>query len=156
MQSWDTASKGGAENDWSVCTTWAIKDHKFYLLHVHRARHDYPDLKQAAVRLAKRFEPKRLLIEDAGTGTALIAELKREGIFTKPIRPTHDKVTRMSVQSAKLEAGAVFLPHQAPWLMDYEAELLAFPSAKFDDQVDSTSQALEHGSRPLSLIEAWD
>jgi hypothetical protein len=22
LQSWDTASKGGPDNDWSVCTTW--------------------------------------------------------------------------------------------------------------------------------------
>jgi hypothetical protein len=24
LQSWDTASKGGPENDWSVCTTWIL------------------------------------------------------------------------------------------------------------------------------------
>src|SRR5215203_5551382 len=31
IQSWDTASKGGAENDWSACTTW--------LYHIHDKRH---------------------------------------------------------------------------------------------------------------------
>jgi predicted phage terminase large subunit-like protein len=156
VQSWDTASKGGAQNDWSVCTTWVFKDQRFYLLDVHRARYDYPALKHAAIRMHKRFDPDHLLIEDAGTGTSLIAELKREGIFARPIRPNHDKITRMSVQSAKFEAGAVYLPHQAPWLSDFEAELLAFPGAKFDDQVDSTSQALEHGSRRLTLMDVLD
>ena len=24
LQSWDTASKGGPDNDWSVCTTWIV------------------------------------------------------------------------------------------------------------------------------------
>ena len=26
LQSWDTASKGGPENDFSVCTTWIYRD----------------------------------------------------------------------------------------------------------------------------------
>jgi hypothetical protein len=44
IQSWDTACKGGAENDWSVCTTWLIENRQFYLLAVDRGRYDYPDL----------------------------------------------------------------------------------------------------------------
>jgi hypothetical protein len=35
------------------------------------------------------------------------------------------------------------LPRQAPWLAGYEIELLDFPSAKYDDQIDSTVQFLE-------------
>ena len=29
------------------------------------------------------------------------------------------------------------LPKEAPWLADFEAELLAFPSGRYDDQVDA-------------------
>jgi hypothetical protein len=32
-------------------------------------------------------------------------------------------------QSAKIEAGAVHLPHHAPWLDDLRSEILAFPRA---------------------------
>jgi predicted phage terminase large subunit-like protein len=46
----------------------------------------------------------------------------------------------MSNQSAKIEAGQVWLPEQAPWLETFKAEMLAFPNGKFDDQVDSVSQ----------------
>ena len=35
------------------------------------------------------------------------------------------------------------VPSQAPWLADYEQELLSFPLSKHDDQVDSTAQALK-------------
>ena len=42
IQSWDTASKLGAENDWSVCTTWQVEDNTYYLLDVERRRLDYP------------------------------------------------------------------------------------------------------------------
>ena len=36
------------------------------------------------------------------------------------------------------------LPREAPWLGQYLSELLAFPLGKHDDQVDSTSQALNY------------
>src|SRR5262245_66452914 len=45
LQSWDTAAKGGPDNDWSVCTTWLKIEQRWYLLDVYRARVDYPTLK---------------------------------------------------------------------------------------------------------------
>jgi predicted phage terminase large subunit-like protein len=53
-----------------------------------------------------------------------------------------DKVTRMSVRSPAIEAGQFHLPASAPWLADFEAELLSFPNGRFDDQVDTVSQLL--------------
>jgi hypothetical protein len=45
LQSWDTASKGGPDNDWSVCTTWIVTRKKhWYLIDVWRQRVDYPTL----------------------------------------------------------------------------------------------------------------
>src|SRR5215204_3124982 len=78
IQSWDTASKGGPENDWSVCTTWLFQDGLYYLLHVERGRYDYPELKKRAEALAQRYNPTKLLIEDTGTGSALVQELRLE------------------------------------------------------------------------------
>jgi predicted phage terminase large subunit-like protein len=49
---------------------------------------------------------------------------------------------RMHAQSSKIEAGQVYLPDQAPWLRDFETEMMQFPNGKFDDQVDSVSQFL--------------
>jgi predicted phage terminase large subunit-like protein len=42
------------------------------------------------------------------------------------------------------EVGCVLLRRSAPWLVEYVRELTLFPGCKFDDQVDTTSQALEH------------
>ena len=55
---------------------------------------------------------------------------------------------RMSAQSAKIEAGYVLLPERAPWLQDFQTEILQFPAGKHDDQVDSLSQFLNWVSRP--------
>src|SRR5262245_32875660 len=52
-------------------------------------------------------------------------------------RPKADKEVRMSQHEGRFEAGNVLLPKEAPWLADFESELLAFPSGRYDDQVDA-------------------
>ena len=143
LQSWDTASKGGPENDFSVCTTWFVsRDRRWYLIDVWRKRVDYPELKAAVRFLASRHAADRVLVEDAGAGTSLVQELLGEVDNILAVKPDRDKITRMSVVSAKFESGLVFLPERAPWLADFEAELFAFPGSRHDDQCDSVSQAL--------------
>jgi predicted phage terminase large subunit-like protein len=89
-------------------------------------------------------EAGQILIEDAGVGTALVQELRGSQFSVIPIKPEHDKMTRMSIQSGKFESGRVYFPERASWLPELEAELLAFPGSRHDDQVDSISQALAH------------
>jgi phage terminase large subunit-like protein len=43
----------------------------------------------------------------------------------------------MAQHEGRFEAGLVLLPKEAPWLADLEAELLAFPNGRYDDQVDA-------------------
>jgi len=144
--SWDTAAKGGAQNDWSVCTTWLLEDNYYYLLDLTRGRFEYPELRDTALALARRFEPQTILVEDASTGISLAQELRRGpryyGVQAIPIH--HDKIGRLFVQQAKFAAGLVLFPRHAPFLPALEAELLTFPQGKHDDQVDSISQALAH------------
>ena len=78
MQSWDTAFKGGALNDPSVCGTWAETESGFYLLHVARRRLEYPALKRAAMSLAAKWSPDAILIEDKASGQSLIQDLRAE------------------------------------------------------------------------------
>jgi predicted phage terminase large subunit-like protein len=144
LQSWDTASKGGPENDFSVCTTWIVgRDKKWYLVNVWRGRVDYPGLKEGVQSLATSWKPSRILVEDSGAGTSLVQEMRGLVSGIIPVTPKTDKVSRMAVASAKFEAGQVLLPEWAPWLPDLEAELFTFPAARHDDQCDSISQALE-------------
>jgi hypothetical protein len=66
------------------------------------------------------------------------------GGMTRPIgvKPEGSKVDRMVAQSAKIEAGHVYLPNSASWLGEFLTELLSFPYGRHDDQVDSVSQFL--------------
>ena len=151
LQSWDTAAKGGPDNDWSVCTTWlSTNDNQFYLRDVWRGRVDYPTLKAKVQELAKQWGARQVLIEEAGTAIGLLAELRFHVRGLTRIKPDRDKLTRMSIASAIFEAGQVHFPERAPWLAELEAELFSFPGSRHDDQVDSISQVLNH-ARSSSL-----
>jgi len=142
-QSWDTASKGADVNSFSVCTTWLRRGADHYLLDVFRKRLEYPALKKQVEALAERWKPDAVLIEDKGSGTSLIQNLRQEGrVMPLPIQPVGDKIVRASAQSAKIEGGHVLLPEKASWLEDFRLEIMAFPHGRFDDQVDSVSQYL--------------
>jgi predicted phage terminase large subunit-like protein len=156
-QSWDTASKGGPENDWSVCTTWIVTPKKqWYLVDVWRRRVDYPTLKAAGQSLAAQWKARRVLVEDAGAGTALVQELRGKVGGIIAVKPAGDKVSRMAIASAKFEARQVLLPERAPWLADLEAELFVFPGSRHDDQCDSISQALDQNTSFLAWLTPTD
>ena len=58
-------------------------------------------------------------------------------------KPKAGKVERLHGATPMFESGQVLLPDTAGWLEAYLHELCAFPRGKHDDQVDSTTQALE-------------
>ena len=144
-QSWDTAIKDGELNDYSVGITIMVKDGRHYILDVFRQKLDYPTLRRVIELRASQYPATRVLIEDKGAGSSLIQDLRR----TTPLRPIPfapegDKVSRFVCQTAVIERGDVLLPRQAPWLEEFRRELLQFPHARNDDQVDALSQYLAH------------
>jgi len=146
VQSWDVAGTTADSSDWSVCTTWAMDRKSFYLVDLWRGRLQYPDLKRKVIALQEHHGADMVLIEKAGLGLNLVQDLMADSPvrFPRPIgiTPKGDKLTRMEAESARIEAGHVLLPRDAPWMDTYLNELLAFPNGRHDDQVDSTSQFL--------------
>ncbi|QMV45811.1 phage terminase large subunit [Wolbachia pipientis] len=143
-QSWDTAVSISDSSGFSVCTTWAKADNKFYLLDVYRAKLEYPKLKEQVLSLAARWKPHAILIEAKTSGQQLIQELKTNSdLPVIEIVPHSGKLARFYRIVPIIESGKVFLPHQAVWLSDFEYEILMFPEARHDDQVDSTVQYLQ-------------
>jgi predicted phage terminase large subunit-like protein len=151
IQSWDTANKATELSDYSVCTTWGQKDRRLYLIHVLRKRLNYPELKRAVREQWQAFDANVILIEDKASGTQLIQELIQEGIYAvRKYEPQADKTMRMHAQTGMIENGFVYLPSDAHWLDIYLHEVTTFPGSTYDDQVDSTAQALEWVSRSRS------
>jgi predicted phage terminase large subunit-like protein len=144
VQSWDTAYKAEELSDYSVCTTWRVRDKHYYLQHVLRDKLLYPDLKKKVIDHARDYQADVVIVENKGSGMALIDDLRRSGEIATLVSfdPENDKVTRMAAQSAKIEAHQVHLPASASWLDDFRTELLQFPKGRHNDQVDSLSQFL--------------
>lgn len=144
IQSWDTASKQSDFADYSVGTSWVRHDKNLYLVDVVRAKMEYPDLKRMVHAKAQAFQPDAVLIEDKASGIQLVQELREEGLHAvKAVKPKGDKIARLVAQTPVIENGHVYLPEGASWLQDYVKELSSFPATRYNDQVDSTSQALE-------------
>lgn len=142
--SWDTASTISDTADWSVGTVWAANGLNYYLLDVIREQLEAPELRRRIIDVSEHWEADATLIEATELGRALATELRRSSQLSPILRrPLYDKRARLEVQAVRFESGEVHLPREAPWLGAYVSELLAFPTGKHDDQVDSTSQALD-------------
>jgi predicted phage terminase large subunit-like protein len=142
---WDTASTLSEASDWSVGTVWGAVGLDYYLLEVVRDRFEAPDLRHAIVALSERWGADVTLIEKTQLGHALLQDLRRtRALAPILVEPRYDKEARLLAQSARFEAGQVYLPTEAPWLGAYIGELLAFPNGRHDDQVDATTYALHY------------
>lgn len=159
IQSWDTASKEGLTNSYSVCTTWLLHKDSYYLVDLCRMKLTFPALRDMAAVLANNHKPRYVLIEDASTGPALAAELKLvQRATVKLVKPQQDKQVRLYSQQALFEAGRVLFPRQAPWLRVFLDELVSFPEGPYSDQVDSLSQALafKGGYDPGAIADFYE
>ena len=135
----------GEGNDYNVCTTWGILGERFYLLDIFREQLNYPDLRRNVIRLRRELRATMVLVEWAGSGVSLFQDLDGYGgDRINYCEPKDNKVTRVAHQSAKFEAGHVYLPRKASWLSAFETEIAAFPNGRHDDQVDSMTMFLRN------------
>ncbi|MEY2392838.1 phage terminase large subunit [Wolbachia endosymbiont of Tettigetta isshikii] len=154
-QSWDTTVSTSNSSNFSVCTTWTKASNKFYLLDVYRAKLEYQKLKEQVLSLAARWTPHAVLIEAKTSGQQLVQELKASSeLPIIEIVPYDDKLARFHQIVPIIESGKVFLPHQAIRLNDFEYEILMFPEAHYNDQVDSTVQYLQWIRESTSRVAA--
>lgn len=145
ITSWDTASTLGENSDWSVGTIWGYSDGAFYLRDVIRVKMETPELIRLIEKTHCEYKADLTLIEDGDLGRAIVQSLRGSSRHCQPriVRPRLAKIERMQARAVLFETGKVLLPREASWLAAYQQELLGFPNSRHDDQVDSTSQALQ-------------
>jgi len=150
IQSWDFAFKDTNDGSFVVGQVWGRKGADKYLLDQVRAKLSFTESIRAIVSLTSKWpQAQAKLIEDRANGTAIINALRHQISGMLPVVPNGTKVERLNAVSPQFEAGNVYIPHPsiAPWVHDYVEELVAFPNAPTDDQVDATSQALRYLDR---------
>jgi predicted phage terminase large subunit-like protein len=134
----DPAGKAGPRNDYTAITICGFDQMQIYLLHAARGHWTVMQMRDRIVALAREWNVDLVIIEDTSSGMGLIQILRAETLLNVIGRhPDADKRTRMSRHEGRFEAGNILLPKEAPWLADFETELLAFPHGHYDDLVDS-------------------
>jgi predicted phage terminase large subunit-like protein len=144
LQSWDMTFKEAGSS--YVCgQTWGQVGANCYLLAQRRDRWGFSATCAQVRGMSVQFpSAHKKLIEAKANGPAVTDVLSRELTGIELVEPEGGKEARANAVEPMWEAGNVWLPHpeEAPWVADFIEELLAFPAAKNDDQVDCMTQAL--------------
>jgi predicted phage terminase large subunit-like protein len=145
VQSWDMAFKDTSASDFVVGQVWGRWGLEVYLLDQVCERLSFVETLKAVRNLSARWpQATAKYVEDKANGTAVINALSRTVHGLIPVEPDGSKEARASAVSPFVEAGSVHLPapELAPWVGAFIDEHASFPHGSHDDQVDSTSQAL--------------
>jgi predicted phage terminase large subunit-like protein len=155
MGSWDcTFASKTSDADYVVGQTWGVADKKMYLLDQVRRKMSVPEMLSAIRQQDKDWPHMRaIVIEERAAGKHVMNTLAGEVYGIEGFNPQgQSKEERLSATLPLWEQGRIFLPHAQlctslqrdySWVANrYEPELLTFPGARHDDQVDATAQAL--------------
>jgi predicted phage terminase large subunit-like protein len=132
----------------SVVQAWRLTPDRFFLLDQFREQVNFTILRDQVRRFRKKYRPVAILVERAANGHALISELTRKyPSLVRPIEPSgRSKSSRLLVHVTAILSKAICLPASAPWRNDFVREFCEFPKGKFTDQVDATTQLLDHAA----------
>lgn len=116
---------------------------EMHVLDLWRRQADSGEWIAAWCDLVKKWRPLGWAEETgqirAALGPMIDAEARRTGAYVQRVQfPTRgDKAVRAQSIRARMSMRGLYVPNGAPWLQDFEAELLRFPAGVHDDQVDA-------------------
>jgi predicted phage terminase large subunit-like protein len=113
------------------------------LIDAYKERLEFPDLKKAALRFYKEYNPDACIVEKKAAGTPLLYELRAMGVPLSEYTPVRgqDKIARVNAVSDLFQSGIVWAP-PTRWAEEVVEEFASFPAGEHDDLVDSSTQAL--------------
>ena len=128
--------------DNSVCAVFWRDGPYHHLIDLWRDRVEFMAAFDQIRLLVDRYKPGAILVEDAASGSAMASALEHEDYRVTRIKPTLGKLERLEAHLPFLRSGRLKLHENAPWLSAYLAEMCRFPSGRYNDQVDATTQYL--------------
>jgi predicted phage terminase large subunit-like protein len=152
----DPAAKSGAQNDYTAIVICGVRHKTVHVLHATRGHWTVMDMVERINQLMQDWKVDLSIVEDTSSGTSVIQILQERHLNVIGRQPKADKETRLLRHQGWFEAGKIRLPKDAPWLADFEDEILGFPGARYDDQVDALLLFLDwyaKRARYESLVE---
>jgi predicted phage terminase large subunit-like protein len=139
----DTAISTTSGADYTVAQVWDIVGPNLVLVDQLRKRLDGNRIVPALVELWRVHAPQFVCVESEFVGRFVLDQLRAADVTVKPFRARGQgtKETRAVAAEIRCEAGRVFFPSDKPWVADLQRELLGFPNAAHDDQVDALAMA---------------
>lgn len=129
-----------------VLQVWGKLGPNLYLIDQVRRKMGFQDTVAALLSLNTAHRPSGIYIEDKANGPAILDNLRAQVGGMVAVEPRGSKVARAHAVTAYWQAGNVWLPPmRVSWMPAFVAEVLSFPAAPNDDQVDCMTQAITEG-----------
>jgi predicted phage terminase large subunit-like protein len=145
--SWDCTFVRSTDADYVAGQTWGVKGADCYLLGQVRRKLDFAETLEAIKEQQRHWPGMRaVLIEAKANGPAIIEVLRQKIPGLQGVNPQGDsKESRAHATLPRFEAGQVWFPSPEfhGWVQNLLLpEILSFPQARHDDQVDAMTMAL--------------
>ncbi len=138
----DCSYKNTATSDYVAIGVIGVKGRKKFVLNVINKR---LDVAATVAEITNQWKLHHyvwaVLVEDAANGAAVVQLLQANLSRIVAITPQGGKVSRMHAAAVGWQAGDWYVDRNAGWAEPFIEQLLMFPNARHDDQVDMMSQA---------------
>jgi predicted phage terminase large subunit-like protein len=159
----DPAISTKTSADYTVVGVFDVSEsNQLIVVDIQRQRLEGPDQIKLLRSMFEQYGPRFIAVESTAYQLALLQALKRQGFPVRELKADRDKLGRALHAAARVDGGDVYFPTRAPWLGSFEEELVSFPQARYDDQVDVLSYAAQqvlrgrYGRRPRVRIAHID
>lgn len=143
IQTWDLPFKASEASAKCAGLVMAKKGAEIFIVDCINEKMDFVTSVAAIKNMtAKHPEARAKVIEDKANGPAIMSYLKKDVAGMVAYNPKGSKEDRALSVAPYFEAGNVYFPENAPWVMDLIDDLVKFPSGTYKDTVDATVQGI--------------
>jgi predicted phage terminase large subunit-like protein len=142
----DPAFTRSRRSDFTTLAVWAVAPLDppgLMLLDMKRIRVEHAEHAPLVKAVWEQWKPAWVGIEKQMATLSLFDDVQRQGVVVRWLTPDRNKIARAETAVALVDAGRVYLPGHAPWLGEFLDEVVSFPVAAHDDQVDVLAYACD-------------